>query len=133
VKLFGRICPFCRNMFCLSHSMAEIHGCGEAAKKSQRGGSTGFQGHLQAFNERQAKIIANSAPQKDRKDDRSACAKACKKTVQMKENLVVKNCVTLEMILWPFEAAITSSEYFKKTGNNKKNEKLTNLNTNQFS
>ena len=28
----GGNCNFCRVRFCLSHAMAEIHGCGDAAK-----------------------------------------------------------------------------------------------------
>ncbi|XP_064096292.1 DNA-binding protein SMUBP-2-like [Macrobrachium nipponense] len=31
-----QLCPFCRKTFCLSHHMAEIHGCGEQARKHAR-------------------------------------------------------------------------------------------------
>ncbi|PHJ22714.1 r3h domain-containing protein [Cystoisospora suis] len=30
-KVLGRVCPFCQKRFCFSHSMPEIHGCGNAA------------------------------------------------------------------------------------------------------
>jgi ATP-dependent RNA/DNA helicase IGHMBP2 len=32
----GVNCPFCRVRFCLTHSMAEVHGCGPAAKAAAR-------------------------------------------------------------------------------------------------
>ena len=31
-----QICKFCRRRFCLKHGLAEIHGCGEAAKIDAR-------------------------------------------------------------------------------------------------
>ncbi|XP_066946913.1 DNA-binding protein SMUBP-2-like isoform X2 [Macrobrachium rosenbergii] len=31
-----QLCPFCRKTFCLSHHMAEIHGCGEQARRHAR-------------------------------------------------------------------------------------------------
>jgi len=34
--ILGRVCLHCRLKFCISHSMAEIHGCGEEAKKKAR-------------------------------------------------------------------------------------------------
>ncbi|ELR18126.1 putative DNA helicase [Acanthamoeba castellanii str. Neff] len=34
--VLGRLCPHCRLKFCFSHSMAEIHGCGDEAKKKAR-------------------------------------------------------------------------------------------------
>ena len=36
VATLGVTCPFCLLRFCLTHSMAEIHGCGEEARKSAR-------------------------------------------------------------------------------------------------
>jgi len=36
VSTLGVTCPFCRLRFCLSHSMAEVHGCGEAARQAAR-------------------------------------------------------------------------------------------------
>lgn len=33
VNLIGVCCQFCRRRYCLSHSLAEVHGCGEAAKQ----------------------------------------------------------------------------------------------------
>ncbi|CAB4058726.1 IGHMBP2 [Lepeophtheirus salmonis] len=36
VATLGMNCPFCRKRFCLSHGMAEIHGCGDEARKSAR-------------------------------------------------------------------------------------------------
>lgn len=33
VKLIGVKCQFCSARFCLAHNIAEIHGCGEAAKR----------------------------------------------------------------------------------------------------
>ena len=35
-KTLGQNCEYCPNRFCLKHSMAEIHGCGDAAKKQAR-------------------------------------------------------------------------------------------------
>ncbi len=35
-KTLGQNCDFCPNRFCLKHSLAEIHGCGEEAKKQAR-------------------------------------------------------------------------------------------------
>nr|CEL67893.1 TPA: DNA-binding protein, putative [Neospora caninum Liverpool] len=35
-KVLGRTCPFCRKRFCFSHSMPEIHGCGDAASAGAR-------------------------------------------------------------------------------------------------
>nr|PIM01103.1 R3H domain-containing protein [Toxoplasma gondii COUG] len=35
-KVLGRVCPFCRKRFCFSHSMPEIHGCGDAASAHAR-------------------------------------------------------------------------------------------------
>ncbi|XP_063849744.1 DNA-binding protein SMUBP-2-like [Scylla paramamosain] len=31
-----QLCPFCRHTFCLSHHMAEIHGCGDLARQQAR-------------------------------------------------------------------------------------------------
>ncbi len=36
ITIIGANCQFCRVRFCLSHSMAEIHGCGDAAKTAAR-------------------------------------------------------------------------------------------------
>jgi ATP-dependent RNA/DNA helicase IGHMBP2 len=36
VKTLGQNCEFCRNRFCLQHSLAEVHGCGDEAKKQAR-------------------------------------------------------------------------------------------------
>ena len=36
VAIIGADCKFCRIRFCLSHSMAELHGCGDAAKRAAR-------------------------------------------------------------------------------------------------
>jgi ATP-dependent RNA/DNA helicase IGHMBP2 len=36
VKTLGQNCEFCSNRFCLQHSLAEIHGCGDEAKKAAR-------------------------------------------------------------------------------------------------
>ena len=36
VKTLGQKCHFCSMMFCLTHHMAEIHGCGTAAKIKAR-------------------------------------------------------------------------------------------------
>ena len=33
VNLIGVCCQFCRRRYCLSHSLAEVHGCGEVAKQ----------------------------------------------------------------------------------------------------
>jgi hypothetical protein len=33
----GQVCCFCGQKFCLPHCMPEMHGCGDAAKKSARG------------------------------------------------------------------------------------------------
>lgn len=35
-KVLGRVCPFCRKRFCFSHSLPEIHGCGNAAAAHAR-------------------------------------------------------------------------------------------------
>ncbi len=35
-KTLGQNCDFCRNRFCLKHSLAEVHGCGDEAKKQAR-------------------------------------------------------------------------------------------------
>lgn len=35
-KTLGQNCEYCPNRFCLKHSMAEVHGCGDAAKKQAR-------------------------------------------------------------------------------------------------
>jgi len=36
VSTLGVTCTFCRIRFCLTHSMAEVHGCGEEARSSAR-------------------------------------------------------------------------------------------------
>ena len=36
IKLLGQTCKFCYKLFCLSHHQAELHGCGEEAKKAAR-------------------------------------------------------------------------------------------------
>ena len=36
IKTFGQKCQFCQQMFCLSHHIAEIHGCGKEAKIKAR-------------------------------------------------------------------------------------------------
>lgn len=36
IKLIGVKCPFCSARFCLAHNIAEVHGCGEAAKRHAR-------------------------------------------------------------------------------------------------
>ena len=36
ITIIGANCQFCRVRFCLSHSMAEIHGCGDAARTAAR-------------------------------------------------------------------------------------------------
>ena len=36
IKLIGVKCQFCSARFCLAHNIAEVHGCGEAAKKRAR-------------------------------------------------------------------------------------------------
>lgn len=36
VKTLGQNCEFCANRFCLQHSLAEMHGCGDEAKKAAR-------------------------------------------------------------------------------------------------
>ena len=37
-NVLGILCKFCRNRFCMEHSLAEVHGCGEAAKQEARRG-----------------------------------------------------------------------------------------------
>lgn len=36
VTLFGQQCKFCRCVYCLQHFIAEVHGCGDAAKIEAR-------------------------------------------------------------------------------------------------
>ncbi|CAF0704160.1 unnamed protein product [Brachionus calyciflorus] len=36
VKTLGQNCEFCRNRFCLKHSLAEMHGCGDEARAQAR-------------------------------------------------------------------------------------------------
>ena len=36
VQTLGQNCEFCRNRFCLRHSLAETHGCGDEAKTQAR-------------------------------------------------------------------------------------------------
>merc|ERR1719233_1828944 len=36
VATLGVNCAFCRVRFCLTHSMAEVHGCGEEARRVAR-------------------------------------------------------------------------------------------------
>lgn len=36
ISVLGQRCQFCRNNFCLSHHMPEIHGCGDLAKSHAR-------------------------------------------------------------------------------------------------
>lgn len=36
IQILGQTCEFCRHRFCLQHSLAEVHGCGDAAKQSAR-------------------------------------------------------------------------------------------------
>ena len=36
VLTLGQKCKFCARMFCLKHGLAEVHGCGEAAKVDAR-------------------------------------------------------------------------------------------------
>jgi len=36
IATLGVDCKFCRVRFCLTHSMAEIHGCGDSAKSAAR-------------------------------------------------------------------------------------------------
>ena len=36
VSLLGAQCQFCKSRFCMEHSLAEIHGCGDAAKEKAR-------------------------------------------------------------------------------------------------
>ncbi|XP_070564709.1 LOW QUALITY PROTEIN: DNA-binding protein SMUBP-2-like [Ptychodera flava] len=35
-RTFGQTCEFCKKMYCFSHHMAEVHGCGVQAKQSAR-------------------------------------------------------------------------------------------------
>ncbi len=35
-RTLGQNCEFCPNRFCLKHSLAEVHGCGEEAKRQAR-------------------------------------------------------------------------------------------------
>ena len=37
VNLVGLSCQFCRRRHCMAHSLPEVHGCAEAAKKHSRG------------------------------------------------------------------------------------------------
>lgn len=36
IKTIGQKCQFCQQMFCLSHHIAEVHGCGKEAKIKAR-------------------------------------------------------------------------------------------------
>lgn len=36
VNLLGILCQFCKNRFCMEHSLAEVHGCGTAARQQSR-------------------------------------------------------------------------------------------------
>ena len=36
VSLLGVQCQFCKSRYCMEHSLAEIHGCGDAAKVKSR-------------------------------------------------------------------------------------------------
>ncbi len=36
VNVLGLLCQFCRQRFCMAHSIAEVHGCSEAAKDFAR-------------------------------------------------------------------------------------------------
>ncbi|CAG0882667.1 unnamed protein product [Cyprideis torosa] len=36
VATLAQVCNYCRKVFCLSHSLPEVHGCGEEAKKAER-------------------------------------------------------------------------------------------------
>lgn len=44
IKTLGQKCQYCQQMFCLSHHMAEIHGCGNAAKVKARQDISKYQG-----------------------------------------------------------------------------------------
>ena len=46
VKTLGQKCHFCSQMFCLSHHMAEIHGCGDAAKIKAQQDIAKFKGNI---------------------------------------------------------------------------------------
>ncbi|XP_023302640.2 DNA-binding protein SMUBP-2 [Lucilia cuprina] len=35
-SLMGQNCDYCRKRFCFKHGLPEVHGCGEAAKKTER-------------------------------------------------------------------------------------------------
>lgn len=37
VNLLGILCQFCKKRFCMEHNLAEVHGCGDAAKGKSRG------------------------------------------------------------------------------------------------
>ncbi|KAJ8298140.1 hypothetical protein KUTeg_024671 [Tegillarca granosa] len=36
ISTLGQVCEFCQGVYCLTHHMPEIHGCGEAAKAQAR-------------------------------------------------------------------------------------------------
>ena len=36
VNLLGILCQFCQQRFCMEHSLAEVHGCGDSAKQQSR-------------------------------------------------------------------------------------------------
>lgn len=46
VKVLGQKCIFCSLMFCLSHHMAEIHGCGDEAKIRARQDIAKYKGNF---------------------------------------------------------------------------------------
>lgn len=39
LSLLGQQCQFCIRLFCLAHSMPEIHGCGDAVRRQARSAS----------------------------------------------------------------------------------------------
>ena len=36
IQTLGQTCKYCRHRFCLTHALAEVHGCGDLAKQEAR-------------------------------------------------------------------------------------------------
>ena len=46
IKVLGHRCDFCSQMYCTSHHMAEVHGCGDAAKMRARQDIAKYKGSM---------------------------------------------------------------------------------------
>ncbi|GMF31750.1 unnamed protein product [Phytophthora lilii] len=87
-SMLGSVCKFCKLKFCYDHALPEVHGCGDAVRKSER---TAFQQLMTRSNETpQKKLTGDKRKLLKKKLEEKVSAKTASRTTQSKAKLKKK-------------------------------------------